>query len=127
VENLDYYRSLKRPTVDVAVGDEAVVTSVYSPRRTEQARITSSVSQWVTALSGHGQELLFTREAAGVGDERLAAAGDQADHDSRVKAAVELLGDRGIKMCFRDFADGHLIAMADLLPALDTPAAGGES
>ena len=120
MRDLDYYRNLRRPAADVKVGDDVVITGVYTPRRIEKAIVTRA-DAWIGATTERGQDLLFQRATAGCGDERLGTA-EQAGHDARVLTAVGKLMARGIKMSFNDFPDAHLIAMADLLAELDQTA-----
>lgn len=120
MRDLDFYRNLRRPAADVKVGDDVVITSVYTPRCIEQAIVTRA-DKWIGATTKRGQDLLFRHATAGSGDERLGTA-EQAGHDARVLMAVGRLTARGIKMQFSEFPDAHLIAMADLLTALDQPA-----
>ena len=124
MHGLDYYRSLKRPAADVKVGDEVAVHATYRDTMF-WGRVTAVARVWITVQSAGVSKYRFRRDTQVDTDGHYRfAMPEQVEFDERVKQAKKALYDRGMSTHSRVLSDGHLIAVADLLTALDTPSDG---
>jgi hypothetical protein len=122
MRNLDYYRSLQRPATDVKVGDE--VTVYMQVRGYEETGVVTSVARvWITVKAL--REYRFRRDTQYEGKNDFGCrfkTPEQAEFDQHLRQAERVLRDHRVDVVSRAIVpDGHLIAMADLLTALDTP------
>jgi hypothetical protein len=123
MRDLDYYRSLKRPAADVSADDEVIVHLMYRAG-SFSGRVTKTARVWINVRApGYGEyRFRLDTQTDGLGQYRFATP-EQYEFDERLKAAQRVLREHRVDVLSQAMVpDGHLIAMADLLAALDTPA-----
>lgn len=122
MRDLDFYRNLRRPAADVNVGDDVRVQD-FTRNRFDWGRVTKVARVWITVKTPAYGEQQFRRDNGNskVGECRFATCA-QVEFDGDVVAATKLLNDRRVETFTAHLPDAHLIALADLLHALDQPA-----
>lgn len=122
MRDLDYYRNLRRPAADVAADDEVAIKALYNDR-IDWGRVVKTGRVWLTIKTpGHSEQQFHRSTQMGKDEHYRFVTPEQYEFDQQVKAAEKALSDRRISMTGASLSAAQVIAMADLLAALDQPA-----
>lgn len=130
MRDLDYYRNLRRPAADVNVGDDVVIATTYRPLLPGfYGHVTNAARVWITVRAAGYGEYRFRRDTQADKDDHYRfATPEQEEYDKRATVAEHVLRDHRVNVqSHGKVPDGHLIALADLLTALDQPAGNDDT